>query len=99
MKTKDAVWKYLDVSTVHVTPNDCYCLDNEILPLIVYKYDEGYWILVPIDDFEVTINEIYKLGGSLFLTDVLEAAANLGCYWVKLDRDGNIFDDLTEYNW
>jgi len=97
MRTEDAVWKYLDVSTSHVTPDDCDLLDRDELPLVVLPFDEGYWILVPIEEgFE---DELLGAGGSRYLIDVLERAADLDCYWVKLDRDGNEYEDLRTYNW
>ena len=97
MRTEDGVWKYIDVSTVHVTPDDCVLLDNDALPLVVYQYEEGYWILVPTEDGE--IDDVMNAGGSVYLTDILWRAFELDCYWVKLDRDGNEYEDLRTHNW
>lgn len=97
MRTEDGVWKYIDVSMIHVTRDDVVLLENDALPLVTLQYEEGFWILVPIE--EGSSDEIMEAGGSAYLIDVLDRAYELDCYWVKLDRDGNEYEDLRTYNW
>lgn len=42
---------------------------------------------------------ILNVHWSQALKDVLQAAADLGCDYVRFDRDGRVYDELPTFDW
>lgn len=99
------IQKMLIVSTAHISKDD-----NEILGtfgepdgpmcLIVDPYPYGYivWIGTYSGDEEYP-GQIKDEGLSDEFISLMELAEQLGCEYLKLDRDGPIYDDLPTFEW
>lgn len=91
------IYKYLDISTAHITrETDEYLkweMESEYGNLIVNKKECGYFICVPynIDDIEMHI--------PTDLVKCLGLAKKHGCNWLVLDCDAEIIDELETYEW
>jgi hypothetical protein len=97
------VGKYLDVSTAHITTADAKLLDlcGGANPFVVYKYPEGYFVHVSIEDkyFHQTIAEARKAGYSKAFIAIMRWAWSKSCWFVRLDCDGFTYSDLPTYEW
>lgn len=97
------IYNYLDISTGHLSPDDVKSLDNDAEctssspcdpTLIVFKYDEGWFVVVPSDDGE------FKEAYSDQLALILKEARENDCCFVRFDADGNKYtDDLEVFAW
>lgn len=84
-----AIFKYLDLSTAHLSAETCKELDfiDGTTGPTVAKYDCGYFISVP-----ESVEFIDDLGCDLptDLRNVLRFARKIGCDVVRFDRDAEI---------
>lgn len=101
--------KILTISTAHIsaeterrlrrtTSDGLFDFD---MPVAYEKGEYGYWIHVPESfpflegsDEECDIPCIPE-----DLWNCMKLAKNEGCSWLCLDRDGDVLDELPEYNW
>ena len=97
MKNKLPIYKYLYISTAHIKESTDKFLqqqaENEYGELIVYKKECGYFICVPYDlelIFDIIPNDLFMC---------LDLAAKNRCYWLVLDADAEIIDELEIYEW
>lgn len=85
--------KILVLSTKHLSEATC----NEWMPECPWscfeKGDYGWFIYVA--DPGITEEQ----GVPLELRSALHAARKLGCAWVMFDRDGDVLDELPEFDW
>lgn len=95
----------LDVSTVHA-PDEA-SLKPEYLErwaLCVAAYVEGVYLRVPYE-FMSEDAEAYKKGHNGrtpipdWLDELFQKAFTMGCEFVKLDADGEVHEDLQQYEW
>lgn len=91
------IYKYLDISTAHITKKTDEYLQKQIgnynSPLIVYEKEYGYFICVPweLDDIEMYIPSD--------LASCLGFARKHNCQWLILDCDAEVIDKLETYEW
>ena len=106
MKTKYEIQKVLVVSTGHITADD----NNSLLhypynpqdlshSLIVDSFEYGYNIYVNLDKNEPKIEDSPDWNYSDALKKLMQLARSLGCTYLKLDRDGETYDDLESFEW
>ena len=97
MITNPFVFKVFDVSTGHMTKKDADELEAEChggyAP--VYELHEYGW-LVYVGEIEDNWPEEEM---STAFRDVLEEAKELGCDYVRFDRDGREYPELPKFNW
>jgi hypothetical protein len=97
------IGKYLDISTKHISKKDSHLLDRTVgsNPLIVIKYDEGYFVHVDSETkyFHQTLTEARKFGYSKDLITILRWARSKKCWFVRLDADGTTYSDLPTFEW
>lgn len=102
MITDNGVCNYLDCSTTHITEEDDDFLTDESLDtrqptLIVERTSYGYW-LHALDSLE--LEEATEKGSlSKNIITILTKANQMKCFWIKLDNDGFVHDDLPKYDW
>ena len=93
------IYKYLDISTAHITRSTSGWLYKQVydlemdLELIVYNKASGYFIHVP-DLFDLEEMEIPS-----DLRKCLELASKHDCNWLVLDTDAEVIDELETYVW
>lgn len=97
MITDPLIFKVLDISTNHMSREDVDNLDQEVAggmaPVYVLK-EYGWLIYVG----EINDNWPGEQWSEAFL-NVLKLAADLGCDYVRWDRDGLIYDELPFFDW
>ena len=90
------IYKYLDLSTAHITRETDRFLDREsqwqLTEIIVYNKERGYFICVPEN-----INELVNVPKDL--KACLKLAQKHGCSWLVLDGDAEIVEGLKTYEW
>jgi|10_taG_2_1085330.scaffolds.fasta_scaffold136573_2 hypothetical protein len=99
-------YKYIDVSTAHITEKDDKllrdCMDGnseDIAPAGHKKQGEGgYWIWV--NRHCSWCEEAYeKSEFSPAFINLMERATHSDADWMNLDCDGQVYDDLPQHNW
>lgn len=86
--------KIWTLSTCHITQED----SEKMLDCSLITYDlEGYGWLVYIPSSDIIDN--YGKDVSPALQKILGLAKDLGCTWIKFDRDGPEEESLTQFNW
>lgn len=90
------IYKYLDLSTAHITPETDRFLDIEsqwkLSEVIVYNKERGYFVHVP-----EKISELVNVPSDL--KNCLKLAQKHGCNWLVLDGDAEIVEGLKTYEW
>lgn len=108
---KPFIAKCFEASTGHINKNDDQLLkqsehsfkegDTNFNSVIVYSYEEGYFVFVAYDKSE--LSEVYKgledLGYSMALINLMKTARKHGCKYLQLDGDGVEYTDLPRFNW
>jgi hypothetical protein len=78
-------------------------LPEALWPLIVHDYKEGYWVHQlrpdPYETMVAPLRELRKVGFSNAFLRLLLLADALECWWVRLDCDGPIYDELRKFEW
>jgi len=97
MITNPFTFKVLDVSTGHVTRDDSVMLDtnSDIGPAPVYWMQEYGWMVYvgeieenwPAEDWSPAFVKIMKV------------AQELGCDYVRIDRDGREYPEFERFDW
>lgn len=88
-----SVYKYLDLSTAHVTKDVMAPEANPFYLVATYEY--GAFFYVPSEDTESFAPDTTAPS----LLAVLAYAKQNGCTLVRLDRDANTVDALPIYEW
>jgi len=97
MSKKAGVYKYLEVSTCHITEKDNKTLrtiqHEQIPPVIVYPYEYGYWVVTPekTRSLKVPLSKSFK--------KIVEKAWEVNAQIIRLDRDAEVHEDLKIHNW
>ena len=88
------VGKYLDCSTVHISPKTMRELEQDKVEYAsaYYLFPEGAWLYACDDD------GLYP-DQPEDLVILYKYALSLGCSWIKLDCDGYEHTDLPKYDW
>jgi len=109
IKNNPWIEKMLVVSTGHISPQDERLLHYKVYPYSCLARDEGYILYIneeePIsisnsEDFitEIKMHDNLKRFSPEF-RKILKIAQEKECIWVMFDRDGQIYDDLKEFDW
>lgn len=96
-----AVEKFLDAGTTHILArdSDLLYLDPRLFPARVIPHDYGWWINVPEEKIlEEYIPLMFDAGFSLAFVKLMRQACNLGCWWINLDIDGDVLEDLESFD-
>lgn len=97
------VEKYLSVSTVHITQEDCQKLSwpQENLPIQVVAHENGWWIAVYDKQTlrEDVFPSITENGYSKAFINVINMASKANCQWINIDYNGDSKEDLDFCNW
>ena len=92
--------KYLDISTGHVTHKDMVRLEKPESGLTVYPFEYGCWVSVSQDrPSDITPTVLEALGYSDGFVKVYMAARKAGCWFIKLDQDGETYEQFAQYEW
>lgn len=89
------IFKVLDISTGHITEDDAKRLEANEDRITAYSLHEYGW-LVYIG--EIIENWPKKYWSPAF-RKVLRVAKELGCEYVRFDRDGTEYDGLPKFDW
>jgi hypothetical protein len=100
------VYKYLDLSTGHLTRNEGVELssaypygDLDHSPRVIV-HDYGAWVNVPDLDGSWDAEDQEALRSSRpNLADVIDHARELGCTWINFDRDAEPEEGLPVHDW
>lgn len=92
---KIKAFKYMDCSTAHVTADDLEWLTNTNVCMeaglhAVYWYEEGFWVHIPTD--RESMEDLEQSGFSPAFVKLIKAAKRSGCFFLRLDRDGTVYD-------
>ena len=88
--------KMLTLSTAHIKRTTADWLDSIQNEIVVYPKDEyGWFIYLSTEMFE----EINLMIVPYDLIVCIQFALDNDCLWLCLDRDGEIVDELDQYNW
>ncbi len=103
------LFQVLDISTGHITKKDnellqAYCDvgGSHIIGLIVYSYEYGYFINIPSKDslhLSVVGRDLVKAGYSQDFVALMRLGRDLDCRFIRLDQDGDYYDDLPKHDW
>ena len=97
------VEKYLSVSTVHITQEDCQKLSwpQEDLPIQVVAHENGWWIAVYDKQTlkEYVFPCIRENGYSKAFINVIKMASKANCLWLNIDYNGDIVEGLSFCDW
>ena len=96
------IQKTLVLSTAHVTEKDNNFLSNNNIAFSsVYVNDYGYSIFINphIEVLKLEIEELKNLGLSNNFCDLMQLAHDKKCEYLKLDCDGNIYQELPSFDW
>lgn len=92
------IYKYLDLSTAHITEQTNTFLNREsqwqIADVIVYRKDCGYFVCVP-----ESLEELKQMDIPKDLKACLRLALKHKCNWLVLDGGAEIVDGLKTYEW
>ena len=100
MIAKPEIYKTLVVSTGHIQKKDYDLLmEGSVNPAVVfYSYEYGWNVHVP-EDVEERKNQIIKDGWSKDFLNLMFTAKEHGCAYLSLDCDGNLYDELPQFDW
>jgi hypothetical protein len=86
------VQKYLDLSTGHVSNDTALWLDSQPSSIIMYPKGEYGW-------FVYAASEEYDDDTPKDLIACIDHAKALDCTWIMFDADGELIEELPEYEW
>ncbi len=93
----------LDVSTCHITKKDTELLDETdamINPLVVYKYDEGYFVLMPHPKANKGWRkELEGFWYSNEFINLVSICVERKYKYMRLDCDGEVYPSLPKFDW
>ena len=111
MKSRRPMWlggdrhvPMLDMSTCHIEHKDAKVLDYADNLLVVHKYPEGFFVVVPEGTKTRllpadTRRALHKFGYSAAMTNLLSICLNQGYQLIRLDCDGQVYDQLPKFDW
>ena len=91
-----------EVSTCHITQADSYLLDEDRddMPLVVYNYDEGYFIPLSCTPHTKNIRQyIIKYGFSKEFASLIDILIEQGWQFLRLDCDAEDYEELPKFDW
>jgi len=94
-----AIYRYLDISTGHITKNDADLLRNDHEPdgaFLIGKYSEGF--ILSLGEYTEVSNVVGREFSKEFY-DILNYAQLKGCCLLRLDADGMEFPNLPTFDW
>lgn len=105
-------YQYADVNTGHISEADAKTLAEDSdatassnLPtgvgtdsLTVFAYDYGFFVHIPDDKDEETINLLASRYSPELIT-LYKQAQEQGCTFLRLDADGEPYEELRTFNW
>jgi hypothetical protein len=99
-KTEPIIHRYWDLSTKHISLEDAGRLAlHEMGCLTVYPYEYGFYVLVPQDDVDETLDDLADQGFSEALRIILRRAYEQGVRMVRFDADGDLVRELEQFDW
>jgi hypothetical protein len=94
------VYRYWDLSTKHISLEDAGRLAlHEMGCLTVYPYEYGFYVLVPQDDVDETLDDLADQGFSEALRIILRRAYEQSVRMVRFDADGDLVGELERFDW
>lgn len=105
MKQKYEIQKVLVLSTGHIPMKDMEALYEDadkvigIPTLIVDPFRYGFYIYVNLDENEPKVEDEANWPYSEALKKLIKLARSLDCNYLKFDQDGEIYEDLEEFDW
>jgi hypothetical protein len=95
--------QYLDISTIHVHPNDLKILEKNHKKLFSTFGKSEYGCIFSVgcgDYFEETLGDFRYLKLSELFIDVVKLAVKHDCMFINFDADGSKFPELqTSDQW
>ena len=97
------IYKYLDISTVHVHKEDMRILQkassHEVFndAPVNFPYDTGTFIAVGEEASQDEWEKAKKVSKEFL--NILDQARSKGCTFVRLDADGAEYGDLPKIDW
>jgi hypothetical protein len=99
-KTEPTIHRYWDLSTKHISLEDAGRLALlEMGCLTVYPYEYGFYVLVPQDDVDETLDDLADQGFSEALRIILRRAYEQSVRMVRFDADGDLVGELEQFDW
>ena len=99
-KSKLVTPKFLDCSTGHVTERDMGLLAKDDCQLVTYQFEYGTWVHVLQDKpYGFTPKTLKALGFSDGFIKVYLAAREADCWFIKLDSDGETYEQFEHFDW
>ena len=97
---KYEIEKHMVFSTAHITEGDSETLEfeattNTVPVLGVYRYEYGFYIYISPEKEDDMILEHY----SKHFLNLIKIAEKHDCKYLKLDCDGQIFNNLKTFDW
>lgn len=91
------IFQVLDISTCHIQKSEAMQLERDIPDNQVPAYElaEFGWLLYVGELDDNWPEERW----SEALRNILKQAAELGCDYVRFDRDGREYDELPRFDW
>lgn len=98
ISSNPVTFKSLEVSTAHISPKDNELMHRQDHGLAVYPYEFGDMIYVGGWD-KLDSASLIKFGFTPEFVLLINLAAQHGCKFLYLDRDGVIYEDLPKFDW
>jgi len=96
---KPKYFKYLDISTAHMTKLDNERLKDGISAVICIPYEYGYRIHISKENHEEILMYMKEAGLSPDFIKIIEWAHKEGMDWVEFDADGTVYPHLEQHTW
>ena len=94
------VYTFFDASTGHITQKDDELIKNCEFPLSAYEYECGYFIFSGVTSTdEAEVDRLREFGMSEAFIRIWKRAAELDCWYLRLDCDGIFHDDFETFDW
>lgn len=103
MKIKDPeIQKHFVCSTIHIKEEDTDILENANIEsgfISADEYPYGWSIYIHEQEEKGFKKAILKEGYSEEFYNLLIITRELGCEYLRLDRDGPEYDEIPKFNW
>ena len=83
-----ATQKFFDVSTIHVPSSNAF----DDIDCVIAEYNEGWFLYIPFDPHEIKLLPNW-------LQAIFEKALYDNCWFVRIDADGEQYDNLKTFDW
>ena len=101
-KSRYEIEKTLILSTGHVSEHEFNTMqDDDEFPYRVIKHEYGLIVvLTDLEDIgEFVDADSYMRGHFSNVWSVVKFAENLGCKYINFDQDGEVYEELKEFDW